>query len=242
MANYTIDMSKIISSYGERKDWLQTPIEHTIEVARPKIFDFNYFFNAWDNDRVPTEKKKTDEEILAYNNEVKKQLETTILNRYFNYEIAFETYARWKQALQARMIEITPFYNQMLQILSDKYEWRTFIESERIYSSDIADNGNTTNNNISKGQIVNGDFPNASVADGYATTKTESEASDDAETITENHTTENITEKKQGSAGTPPQRLQLESYSAIRNVFQMYTDELKDLFYFTIDFEGGYTV
>lgn len=266
MGNYSVDVKRIVDGYSGRKSYSKKPLADYVEIARHGIFDFDYGLNAWDNEQVDESKHKTPEEIEAYNEIIRKQLETTIINHYFNYEIAFETVGRWKQALYAKLLEIMPYYNQMFVIQSDKYMWRTFHDYEiyRDYNENRDTDGtlnNTQNRNDSETThtIINndnvfGNFPNASASDGYATNKTEIDEVDD---ITRNGTyttldsqvstddtdvTGHFEEYRIGATGKTPMNLMKEAYDINVNIYMLIVDELKDLFYFTIDFDGGYTL
>ena len=67
-------------------------VNQTIQQAIPKIFDFDF---------------------PMYDEDYRNVLETKILKHYYTQEIGLETYGLWKLALDTKLNEIMPYYNEM---------------------------------------------------------------------------------------------------------------------------------
>ena len=93
MSKYTTELRFICESLANNDISVDnTGVNNVIEVARQKIFDFDY--NIFDDSYKPV-------------------LETKILRHYYFREIGFETYGLFKFHLQTKLNEIMPYYNQM---------------------------------------------------------------------------------------------------------------------------------
>lgn len=75
-------------------------IAEIIEKARPSIFSFNY---------------------PIFDETYKGVLETKILKHFYTQEIGLETYGLWKLKLDAKMNEIMPYYNQLYESATLKF-------------------------------------------------------------------------------------------------------------------------
>lgn len=67
-------------------------VNQVIQQAIPKIFDFDF---------------------PIYDENYRNVLETKILKHYYTQEIGLETYGLWKLALDTKLNEIMPYYNEM---------------------------------------------------------------------------------------------------------------------------------
>lgn len=95
MSKYTTEVKTICESLcGLPSVTGADKIEQIIELARVKIFDFNY----------PT-----------FTPEHKIILETKILKHYYFREIGVETFGQWKYKLNMKLNEIMPFYVKLYQ-------------------------------------------------------------------------------------------------------------------------------
>lgn len=75
-------------------------IEQVINGARPKIFSFNY---------------------PIYDENYRGVLETKILKHFYTQEIGLETYGLWKLKLDTKMNEIMPYFNQLYESATHKF-------------------------------------------------------------------------------------------------------------------------
>lgn len=87
-------------------------VQHVIERAREKIFDFAY---------------------PIFDEAYRSVLETKILKHYYTREIGEETYGLWKLRLDTKLNEIMPYYNKLYS--------SELIEFNPIYSKDITREG-----------------------------------------------------------------------------------------------------
>lgn len=232
MASYTIDVAKIVDAYSGREfgDFRNGNIQTYVKKSLNGIFNFDFPVDAYDNARMPEEKQLTVEQIAEINKTVRTNIEYTIIDHYYNYEIAFETVGRWRQALESKLNDIMPYYNELFQIQADKIAWDNALSYKSI--RDYTHKGNTKVD----GESIFGDFPNAKVTDGYATNKTETNDKSRSKIV------DKTEEKRYGSFIYNPFDLQKKAYDNVKNIYLMIADELKDLFYFTIDMDGGYSL
>lgn len=106
MSNFTTELRYICEWLANENNTNPYPtdsysaVNDIIEAARPKIFDFDY----------PT-----------LNSATKQDIESDILRSFYFREIGFETYGRWKLALQCKMIDIMPYYNGLIQSAQESY-------------------------------------------------------------------------------------------------------------------------
>lgn len=95
MSKYTTEVKTICESLCGLPSVIGADkIDQIIELARVKIFDFNY----------PT-----------FTPEHKIVLETKILKHYYFREIGVETFGQWKYKLNMKLNEIMPFYVKLYQ-------------------------------------------------------------------------------------------------------------------------------
>lgn len=95
MSDYTTQLRFICESYaGRSMSGSSSDVDDIIEMARPKIFDFDY---------------------PIFNTDYKQQLESKILQHYYTQEIGLETVGLWKLKLRTKMREIMPYYNQLYE-------------------------------------------------------------------------------------------------------------------------------
>ena len=95
MSKYTTEVRFICESYADLDESVgENRIEQIIEIARPKVFNFDY-------------------PIFDVN--YKSVLETKILKHYYLTEICEETVGAWKLRLNAKLNEIMPYYNKLYE-------------------------------------------------------------------------------------------------------------------------------
>lgn len=101
MSLYTTEVRFIcehLAGYDQSQDYSKTA--DIIEAARPKIFDFDF---------------------PMYDESYRSILETKILRNYYFDEIGFETYGRFKMALENKLNLIMPYYNELYKSASLEY-------------------------------------------------------------------------------------------------------------------------
>lgn len=94
MSKYTTEVRFICENYAGFDESQDYPINTVIESARTKVFDFDF---------------------PIYDESYRSVLETKILKHYYTREIGFETVALWKHWLDMRLNEIMPYYNQLYE-------------------------------------------------------------------------------------------------------------------------------
>lgn len=84
-------------------------------------------------------------------------LEKKILKHYYTREIGFETYGRWKLALDARMNEIMPYYNKLYE--SELLEFDPFLDADYTKTgSRTGGEEHTTSNRVGSTGTVTTDY------------------------------------------------------------------------------------
>lgn len=93
MSKYTTEVRFIcenLSGLEESKGY--NDVNNIINMARPKIFDFEY---------------------PLFDSEYKPVLESKIIKHFYTREIGLETYGLWKLKLETKLQEIMPYYNKL---------------------------------------------------------------------------------------------------------------------------------
>lgn len=122
MSKYTTEVRFICENYaGYDESVGYNDVEHVIDSARSKIFDFTY---------------------PIFNNSYKKTLETKILKHYYTREIGFETVGLWKLKLNMKMNEIMPFYNKLYE--SELLEFDPFNDVHKTVTHQGTDSGTSS--------------------------------------------------------------------------------------------------
>ena len=96
-----------------------------------------------------------------------------ILKHYYTREIAHETVGRWKLALNAKLNEIMPYYNQLYK--SELLEFNPFYDVDLTRSREGSGTSNRTSNNT---EINSGTSKNVSSSSGTSNTDTLNRFSD----------------------------------------------------------------
>lgn len=195
-------------------------IEEIIEEARPILFDFKY--PIYNDDEKGEERKK--------------ELETKIIKHYYLYEIGFETYMRFKLALDEAMNRIMPFYNEMYKSLNFQND-NPLSNMDFYETRDTQNSNNTTmtNQDTSEGssKTTFQDTPTSHLGDeDYATNITDNVGNSTSNTNSTNN--ENLDEKMQhhftGLNQYSKQDMIARFRDNIINVDEMIIEELYDLF------------
>ena len=95
MSKYTTEVRFICESLaGNSESVGGNGIDSVIQLAIPKIFDFDF---------------------PIFKPDYKNVLATKILKHYYTREIGYETYGLWKFKLSVRLNEIMPYFNQLYE-------------------------------------------------------------------------------------------------------------------------------
>ena len=154
-------------------------------------------------------------------------LNKKILDHYRNYEIGFETEDMWHFALNRRMREIMPYYNNLYE--SEKIE---FDPLQTIDLSDVSDTETesvNTNGSKSRARSVGSELPQVRLSpdEDYGTAM--SDASSDTSATGEGTSTGNVTHKVTGSQGHAPMLL-MQYRASLLNIDLMVISDLSQLF------------
>lgn len=128
MSDYTTELRFICESLnGDTESSGYNKVQEIINNTYDKIFSFDY---------------------PIFDNAYKPVLEKKIIKHFYTREIAYETYGRWKLALDAKMNEIMPYYNQLynseLLEFNPLYDVDQFTEGNRTHDDEI----NELQNNV----------------------------------------------------------------------------------------------
>lgn len=122
MSKYTTELRYICEEYSGLKSSVGCDkIEDVIEVARKKIFSFNY---------------------PIFSEEYRATLETKIIKHFYTREIGLETVGLWKLKLNAKMNEIMPYYNKIY--LAVEQDFNPLFDTDITTTREIKDNGTKT--------------------------------------------------------------------------------------------------
>lgn len=132
MSKYTLQLGVVIDGICKKKTPSRTynEISQSIDYAIPTIFYPVTFWNTSD---------------AGYRNTLCRK----ILYHYYNDEIAYETVALWIQALNVRMAEIMPYYNNLYDIEKKKFDPFQTADYKRV----TEDKRDTKDNNKSTGKV-----------------------------------------------------------------------------------------
>lgn len=239
MAKYTLTLQEICNYLytNDEKTIADLPIQNTwaggfdpnvvnpfdetvdedviIQNALPKIFDFD--LALYDKKHLP-------------------ELETKIIKHYYMQEIGFETYGRWKFALEERLNLILPFYNEIYKTIemqgdnplvnNDIFETRNTTGSGSNTSENkTVDNGNNRQvvQNTPTSQIGNTDYA-SNIVDNIMDNTTTNNGSGS------NQTKEDMERHLTGLSNYSKQDMIARYRENIVNVDEAIVNELFDLF------------
>lgn len=229
MSKYTISIQEVCESiYNKKKvnDLALPDIEtffkgdnpdDIIKAVRSDIFDFNY----------PLPNDSSDKKI---------ELETKILKHYYMYEIGFDTFGRFKLALDEKLNLIIPYYNEFYKTVEMNKE-------NPLSNNDIVVTQNTTgsvkgsntlnSNGSSNTKQVFEDTPTSELGmNNYATNITTNTGSGE-NTQTGNNTSENnetLLRTTKGLSNYSKQDMISRYRENILNIDEAIINELSDLF------------
>lgn len=242
MAKYTTEVRTICQFLAKEEKIELSEVDKLVNIARPKIFDFEYNFQ---------------------DKEYKEIFEKKFLYHFFTREIGLETYGLWKLKLQTKLQEIMPKYNKMYE--AENIKFNPFHDTDLITTSQNIDNSqnkgtskiNSASESTNKGRnedngktkIRTSETPAGIIdqveSDRYMSNYTsnqndnvaKSEQSGNSknlstgENYSEMNSTSDYIQKIQGkSSGTSMSRLLVEYRESLINIDLQIFDELEELF------------
>lgn len=153
MSNYTTEVRFICeNSAGLSKSEGVDNVDSILDRCWNKIFNFDF---------------------PIFDENYRQVLCRKILKHYYTREIAHETVGRWKLALNAKLNEIMPYYNQLYK--SELLEFNPFYDVDLTRSREGSGTSNRTSNNI---ETNSGTSKNVSSGSGTSNTNTLNRFSD----------------------------------------------------------------
>ena len=202
---------------------LPNPFENEVDVdtiissVRTKIFDFTY--------PLPNDDEQT-----------KINLETKIIKHYYMQEIGFETWGRFKLALNERMNLIMPYFNELYKSIKLQGDNPlTNLDIKEIRNITTSNTNEITNNGSSSAtsKEVFQDTPTSQIGNtDYATNITNSERTNTNENTSNGKAdgTEDMNRVLTGLSGYSKQDMIQRYRENILNVDEAIINELYDLF------------
>lgn len=229
MSKYTISIQEVCESiYNKKKvnDLALPDIEtffkgdnpdDIIKAVRSDIFDFNY----------PLPNDSSDKKI---------ELETKILKHYYMYEIGFDTFGRFKLALDEKLNLIIPYYNEFYKTVEMNKEnplSNNDIVVTQNTSGSVKGSNTLNSNGSSNTKQVFEDTPTSELGmNNYATNITTNTGSGE-NTQTGNNTSENnetLLRTTKGLSNYSKQDMISRYRENILNIDEAIINELSDLF------------
>ena len=156
MSKYTTEVRFICESYsGLKESGNYDNIDKIIEGSLDKIFDFDF---------------------PLFDENYRKVLETKIIRHYYTREIGLETASLWKHFLKTRLNEIMPYYNQL-------YESET-LKFNPLYDFDYTLNSNRNTDTTQKTNNENTRTDNTKETNNNSQTRTDKLNSDRSTMVT----------------------------------------------------------
>lgn len=195
----------------------ETDVDTIIASVREKIFDFTY----------PVPNNSTDKKV---------ELETKIIKHYYMHEIGFETYGRFKLALNERMNLIMPYFNELyksVELQGDDPLSNTDIVEMKNTKIDSTSSVNSTNEGNSTSNRIFQDTPTSELGNtDYATNITDEKntSSNNSNSTGKGNENEDMIRTIKGLSGYSKQDMIQRYRENIINVDEAIINELYDLF------------
>lgn len=124
MSKYTTELRFICETLnGDTESSGYNKIQEIIDNTYDKVFSFEY---------------------PLFDEAYRSVLEKKIIKHFYTREIAYETYGRWKLALDAKMNEIMPYYNQLYKSelieFNPLYDVDQYTDSHRTHDDETREN------------------------------------------------------------------------------------------------------
>lgn len=198
-------------------DFSSIPVKDILNVAREKIFDFTYPYLNGDTEKT-------------------KELEIKILKHYYTREIGFDTFGRFKLALDERLNLIMPYFNEIYKSVEmakiDPLTNNEITITETINgtsSSEQVSSSNTTGNN----KTINQDTPSSSLGNIDYASQIVSASGENTNNSKDNTSGKNSEESEKiikGLSNYSKQDMIMRYRENILNVEEAIVSELYDLF------------
>lgn len=147
MSKYTTEVRFICeSSAGLRESEGANNIDSILDKCWNKVFNFDF---------------------PIFDENYRQVLCRKILKHYYTREIAHETVGRWKLALNAKLNEIMPYYNQLYK--SELLEFNPFYDVDLTRSREGSGTSNRTSNNTETNSGTSKNFSSGSGTSNTAT-------------------------------------------------------------------------
>ena len=193
----------------------ETDVDTIIASVREKIFDFTY----------PVPNNSTDKKV---------ELETKIIKHYYMHEIGFETYGRFKLALNERMNLIMPYFNELyksVELQGDDPLSNTDIVEMKNTKIDSTSSVNSTNEGNSTSNRIFQDTPTSELGNtDYATNITDEKntSSNNSNSTGKGNENEDMIRTIKGLSGYSKQDMIQRYRENIINVDEAIINELYD--------------
>lgn len=203
MSKYTTEL-RYICEYlaGLDKSVGETDMMNVIELARTKIFDFDY---------------------KIFDTSYKKTLETNILMNYYFREIGYETYGLWKANLRRWMIINMPMYNKLYSAVNQEFN--------PLFTHDMTETveGSVTYGSTTGNKSIYSDTPMGSLGDIFSEEYASSTSQSNTENGGQD--TNKTTRVTQGKEGSQSYAAMLKEFKdSLYNVDILIIEELASLF------------
>lgn len=228
MSKYTTQLRYIVENYANDST---LDIDDQIKIAREKIFNFDY---------------------PIWNEEYREVLESKIISHYYTREIGSETYGLFKLRLKNKLREIMPYYNQLYESTTRKYDFLNDVDLKETLKGKNTqkDNSNSTFKNDSSeisesnsnASILFSDYPQNHIGStDYATNLNESKEKNEIENINSSSgnnngnynsdkTNEYVKNIKGKTGGISYSDMLLKYRETLINIDMMIINDLSDLF------------
>lgn len=238
MSRYTTEIRFICETFaGLDTSVGYTDIDNILNVAIPKIFDFDF---------------------PIFDENYRSVLERKILKHFYTREIGEETVGLWKFRLNTRLNEIMPYYNQLYksELLDVNPLYTTNLERTQTNNIGTENETNTTGNGTTtdttntannatnrdlysdtpQGSLVNVEnetyLTNArkTIDDSSATSNSTSVVNNSTNNTSKMNTTENYIENVKGYSGWNVNKLVSDFRKNMLNIDMLIIEELETLF------------
>lgn len=228
MSKYTTEVRYICETYAGLKESVGgSKVDEIIELAIPKVFDF---------------------EFPMFDEKYRKVLCKKILKHYYTREISEETVGLWKLRLNTRLNEIMPYYNQLYE--SALLEFNPLYDVEMVTTNKGTQTqknegnfkGVGSSSGVNTRREMYSDTPQGSLQNvesgEYLTNAKKTSDNTSDTTNSESNTTSNantiedyITSVKGKTAGQSYSKLLKEFRSTFLNIDVEVINEISDLFF-----------
>ena len=211
MSKYTIQVKTIVESLSGKTESLGlSQLDEAIEIARTKIFDFDYPF---------------------YDPSSKADFETWILESILMDEINYETYGLWHLRLRTWMKTNMPYYNKLYEsakLITNPLK-NHHLERNTEGSENGTSNANGTSNYI--GWNMYADTPQGGINglenSNYLTNATKDLNDSTSESTNESSSTSKGKETVDGYSGIDENTLLLKYRQTIININEQFINDFK---------------